>query len=142
MIKYNIICKECNLNFDSWFASSKEFEKLKSKKLLNCHNCNSLNVEKNLMAPKLIRNKPDNDSNQELKKHLAIKNKIKEYQKFIQKNFDYVGNNFSHKARALHYSDKKKLKGIYGKASSEEISDLKNEGIETEVIPWFNDKEN
>ena len=45
-------------------------------------------------------------------------------------------------ARALHYSDKKKLKGIYGKASNEEISDLKNEGIDTEVVPWFSDNEN
>ena len=26
--------------------------------------------------------------------------------------------------------------------SSEEISDLKEEGIETETIPWFNDNEN
>ena len=27
MIKYKLFCKECDLNFDSWFASSKEFEK-------------------------------------------------------------------------------------------------------------------
>ena len=32
MIKYKLNCKKCNLNFDSWFASSKEFEKLKKKK--------------------------------------------------------------------------------------------------------------
>mgnify|MGYP000589439605 CR=1 FL=1 len=54
MIKYKLNCKKCNLNFDSWFASSKEFEKLKKKKLLNCHNCNSLDIDKCLMAPKMI----------------------------------------------------------------------------------------
>lgn len=37
---------------------------------------------------------------------------------------------------------RKRKKGIYGKASSEEVKELKNEGIETEIIPWFNDKEN
>ena len=31
MIKYKLICKKCNLDFDSWFASSKEYDKLKKK---------------------------------------------------------------------------------------------------------------
>ena len=54
MIKYSLICKKCNLLFESWFANSNEFEKLKRKKLLNCHNCGSLDVKKSLMAPSLI----------------------------------------------------------------------------------------
>ena len=37
MIKYSLICKDCDLTFESWFASSKEYEKLKRKKFLNCH---------------------------------------------------------------------------------------------------------
>ena len=32
MIKYNLLCKKCDLTFDSWFASSKEFDKLKKKR--------------------------------------------------------------------------------------------------------------
>ena len=43
MIKYKLICKDCETTFDSWFSSSKEYEKLKKKKFLNCHFCNSLN---------------------------------------------------------------------------------------------------
>ncbi|WP_435163172.1 hypothetical protein [Candidatus Pelagibacter bacterium nBUS_25] len=31
MIKYKLACKNCETTFDSWFASSKEFEKLKKK---------------------------------------------------------------------------------------------------------------
>ena len=54
MIKYNLLCKKCNLVFDSWFASSKEYDKLKKKNFINCHSCGSIKVEKNLMAPKLI----------------------------------------------------------------------------------------
>ena len=37
---------------------------------------------------------------------------------------------------------KKKEKGIYGTASNEEIRELKEEGIETEVIPWIDNKNN
>ena len=34
MIKYLLNCKNCNLEFESWFASSKEFDKLKNLSLL------------------------------------------------------------------------------------------------------------
>ena len=54
MIKYKLVCKDCKLNFDSWFASSNEYERLKKKKLLNCHKCNSVRVEKTIMAPQLL----------------------------------------------------------------------------------------
>ena len=37
---------------------------------------------------------------------------------------------------------KKKDKGIYGTASIEELKELKEEGINTEVIPWIEDKKN
>ena len=37
---------------------------------------------------------------------------------------------------------KKFNKGIYGKATNEEIKDLKQEGMETQTIPWIEDKEN
>ncbi len=32
MIKYSLICKNCDLVFESWFANSKDYEKLKKKK--------------------------------------------------------------------------------------------------------------
>ena len=38
--------------------------------------------------------------------------------------------------------NKKKSKNIYGKATSKEVEALKEEGIETEVMPWIGDKEN
>jgi len=69
MIKYKLSCKNCELVFDSWFATSKEYDKLKKKKLLNCLNCNSLKVEKTLMAPKLINKNFDNNTNKELQKY-------------------------------------------------------------------------
>ena len=142
MIRYKLKCKNCDNSFDSWFSSSKEYDKLKKIKRLNCHNCGSIKVEKTLMAPNVMNSKDNNITNAKDKKSIKIKNKIKEYQKFIRKNFDYVGDNFAYKARCLHYDDKKKPKGIYGKASIDEISELKDEGIETDVIPWFHNEEN
>ena len=75
-------------------------------------------------------------------KYKKIKKKIKEYQKFIKSNFEYVGDNFTYKARSIHYNKKNYHKGIYGNASKNEIKELKEEGIETETIPWISDSEN
>ena len=94
MIKYKLICKECELSFDSWFASSLEYEKLKKNNFLNCHYCNSKKVDKSLMAPKLINNSDKIISKQKISDVNEIKRKIKKYQKFIKKNFEYVGENF------------------------------------------------
>tara|TARA_Y100001970_G_scaffold198375_1_gene241354 strand:- start:6940 stop:7365 length:426 start_codon:yes stop_codon:yes gene_type:complete len=141
VIKYNLKCKNCSNNFDSWFSSSKEFEKLKKNKYLNCPNCNSLSVDKSLMAPSLFNTKKNNKSLESFKTN-EIKKKIKEYQKFIKHNFEYVGENFTYEARSIHYGGKKRKKGIYGKAKNEEIKELNEEGIETESIPWVYDKEN
>ena len=37
---------------------------------------------------------------------------------------------------------KKNTKGIYGKASKNDIRELKEEGIETQIIPWLQDNDN
>ena len=141
MIKYNLLCKNCSENFDSWFANSKEYEKLKKSKYLSCPNCNSTKIEKSLMSPSIINNKSKN-SDLNSKKYLEVKKELKKYKKFIKNNFDYVGENFSYEARSVHYNNKKRTKGIYGKASIDEIKELSEEGIETEMIPWINENEN
>ena len=142
MIKYKLICKNCDISFDSWFASSKEFEKLKKKNFLSCHNCQSKKIEKTLMAPMFINKSLTKNSDKAFAKTKEVHKKIKEFQKFIKNNFDYVGKNFAYEARSIHYDKKKKTKGIYGTASKEEIRELKEEGIRTEVIPWVYDKNN
>ena len=141
MIKYSLNCKSCNLNFESWFASSKEFDKLKQKKLLNCHNCNSIKVDKSLMAPSINKKNIEKNEN-ETKKYKEIKETITKYQKFIKNNFDYVGENFAYEARSIHYNNKKDENGIYGTASKQDLKELKEEGIEAQMIPWIGNKDN
>ncbi len=142
MIKYSLKCNVCDSNFESWFAGSKEYEKLQRKNFLNCPICNANNIEKNLMAPNLINRKSDLSNKKEIKKFNKIKKTIAEYQKFIKNNFEYVGNNFAYEARSIHYNGKKKEKGIFGTASKKDIKELKEEGIETQMIPWIEDKNN
>ena len=142
MIKYSLHCKSCDLKFDSWFASSLEFEKLKKKKLLSCHVCNSLKIEKSLMMPSVINKKAVIKNKSSSNKFENIKKTINEYQKFIKNNFDYVGENFAYEARSIHYNNKKKHKGIYGTASKQDLKELKEEGIDAQMVPWFENENN
>ena len=142
MIKYKLVCKNCNNFFDSWFASSKEYEKLKNLKHIICDNCNSLKVEKTLMTPSILNSKKEKPVILKNKKYTKIKDTIKQYQKFIKNNFEYVGEDFAYEARSIHYNNKKKSKGIYGNATVKEVKELKEEGIDTEVIPWVNQNDN
>ena len=92
------------------------------------------------MAPQVI--KKTHKLSKKDEKNKIIKTKLKEYKKFIKNNFDYVGKNFAYEARVMHYNKKKLSKGIYGDASLNEIKELKEEGIQTEIIPWVNENEN
>tara|TARA_Y100000389_G_scaffold68236_1_gene64679 strand:+ start:71 stop:499 length:429 start_codon:yes stop_codon:yes gene_type:complete len=142
MIKYRLICKDCETTFDSWFSSSKEYERLKKKDFLTCHICNSLSIEKTLMSPSVLTTKSDSKTITQIKKYKETKETILRYQEFIKKNFDYVGKNFAYEARSVHYKNKKISKGIYGTATNEDLKELKEEGIETELIPWIKDNTN
>ena len=142
MIKYRLICKNCEATFDSWFSSSKEYERLKKKSFINCHICNSLSVEKTLMSPNVFMSKNDSSNDYQIQKNKKVKKVILKYQEFIKKNFDYVGKNFAHEARSIHYDNKKTSKGIYGTTTKEDIKELKEEGLETEIIPWIKNNMN
>ena len=75
-------------------------------------------------------------------KYQKIKKTINKYQKFIKNNFEFVGENFAYEARSIHYNNKKKYKGIYGTASKQDLKELKEEGINTHMVPWFESENN
>jgi len=138
MIKYNLMCK-CGRTFESWFSNFLEYEKLKKKKLISCIYCNSREIEKTIMSPRL--SSKSNKISKSKKTDINIKKQLIEFRKYIEKNCKNVGDNFSHEARSIHY-DKKNSKGIYGKATPEETAELLEEGIDVTTIPWIDKTEN
>ena len=142
MIKYRLFCKDCKTIFDSWFSSSAEYERLKKQDYISCHTCHSLSVEKTLMSPSVFTQKNITKIDNQIPKYKETKKAMLKYQEFIKKNFEYVGENFVYEARSIHYKNKKVSKGIYGTATKEDIKELKEEGIVSEVIPWIKDNIN
>ena len=137
MIKYNLKCHKEH-EFESWFSSSEEFEKLTKKKLLECIYCSSKRINKSIMAPTILNSKEKNKQigmiQQDFKDE---KNKLLNLRKYIEKNFDYVGKDFSKKVREVYY-DKKSKKAFYGTTTAKEREELAEEGINLLSIPWIN----
>ena len=137
MIKYNLKCAN-NHEFGSWFSDSKEFEKLRKKKLLECIYCRSKKISKSIMAPMISVASKKNlkllENFNDLKREKKI---LIEIRKYIEKNFKYVGKNFSKEVREIYY-DKKNKKTIYGTTTPEERAELAEEGIDLLSIPWIN----
>ena len=138
MIKYNLKCKNKH-EFESWFADSKEFERLKSKKIIECTFCGTKLIEKSIMSPNILSKDEKNHNSVGSKNFKKIREYLIKMRNFVEKNFEYVGENFPSEVRNVYY-DKKKNKNIYGKATPEETEELKEEGIELTSIPWIDNK--
>jgi hypothetical protein len=134
MIKYNIRCHNKH-EFESWFSDSKEFEKLKEKKLLECIFCSSKKIDKSIMAPMVSGTKQIDDKIGNSNSLKNKKNQLLQLRKFVENNFEFVGENFSTKVREVFYDNKSK-KTIYGTTTSEERKELEDEGIDLLSIPW------
>jgi len=140
MIKYNLKCKHKH-EFESWFLDSKEFEKLKSKKMIECIFCKTKSIEKSIMAPSVLNQEQKQKNQKSIKYIKKIQKDLLKMRNFVEKNFEYVGNNFPREVRNVYY-DKRKNKNIYGKATPEETQELEEEGIELTAIPWIDNKKN
>ena len=135
MIKYNLKCHN-NHEFTSWFSDSKEFERLKVRKLLECIYCSSKKIEKSIMAPMISNKKSEEDNINFFKKDLYYeKNELLRLRKYVEQNFEFVGDKFSKKVREIYY-DKKTKKSIYGTTTTQERDELLEEGIDLISVPW------
>tara|TARA_Y100001958_G_C21026452_1_gene401049 strand:- start:112 stop:534 length:423 start_codon:yes stop_codon:yes gene_type:complete len=137
MIKYNLRCHN-NHEFESWFSDSSEFDKLNKKGLIDCIYCDSKNIIKSIMSPMVSVVKKNKSRLSKI--HKEIQNEKKELikiRKFIENNFEFVGDNFSNKVREIYY-DKKSKKTIYGTTTAKEREELAEEGIEILSVPWIN----
>ena len=137
MIVFNLVCSECEYPFEGWFDDTKSFNSQKKRKLINCPNCESSNVSKTLVAPNL--SKKSNSKPVKNKKTLA--SNIKKIRKIVEKNFDYVGDNFFEEAKKIKYGETKD-RPIYGEATIEETKELIEEEINITPLPFQSNKKN
>jgi len=124
MIKYALVCDQGH-EFESWFPDSAAFTKQAKRKLVACPHCQSVKVEKAIMAPRLggahkrdaapeapVQTAAPSPAPPE-KAPVAMlspqehefRAKLKELREHLTKNADDVGAKFPEHARKMHYGE-------------------------------------
>jgi hypothetical protein len=162
MIRYTLRC-ERDHNFESWFQDSAAYDSQAKRKLVSCPVCDSVKVEKAIMAPRIVSKKgrdrvepvpaPASAPAAEapapapgatpllMAQERELRAKIKELRDHIVKNADNVGEKFPNEARKMHYGEIEH-RPIYGEASPEEAKSLIDEGVEVSPLPVLPDDRN
>ena len=159
MIRYALHCDHDH-TFESWFQDSSAFETQVKRKLVSCPVCNSVKVEKAIMAPQIVSKKgreaappaptpppappaaPEAGSTPLLMaQERELRAKLKELRDHIVKNADNVGERFPNEARKMHYGEIEH-RPIYGEASPDEAKALIDEGVEVSPLPVLPDDRN
>ena len=149
MIHYNLRCDDGHA-FDSWFNSSASFDKQAKRGLLECPHCGSARVERALMTPSVPRKgritaepsvpvsaagaKPETPA--VVAEHVPahIRAMLQKLRAEVEKNCDYVGEDFAEEARKIHYGETDQ-RGIYGEATPDEARELREEGVDVMALP-------
>ncbi|MEM7267805.1 MAG: DUF1178 family protein [Pseudomonadota bacterium] len=137
MIRYDLKCAEGH-EFEAWYASSAAYDKLAEQGFVACSVCGSTKVEKALMAPRVPAKGNQKEDAQPMLSAPSnpIEEKLKELRAEVEKNSDYVGDQFASEARAMHVGDKEH-RAIYGEASKEDAKSLMEDGVPVAPLPFI-----
>ena len=130
MIAYSLRCHRGH-EFDGWFRDSAAFDQQSGSGHLSCPSCNSIRIEKAIMAPAIGGTKKSMRSKAEAKQMRQFATGLRKY---VQENADYVGPNFAEEARKIHYGETPE-RHIYGEATPKEAKELVDEGVDVAPLP-------
>lgn len=139
MIVYNLSC--CNSHrFEGWFESAEKFDRQRSLNQVSCPVCGTEQVAKEVHAPYVNTGSPrsvpvktganQKRVDQSAVFHQALSRLVEE----VLANTEDVGNAFPEEARKIHYSEVPE-RAIRGNASADEVSELREEGIDVFAVP-------
>lgn len=135
MIKFALHCDNGH-DFEAWFRDSGDFETQNKRGFLECPTCGSHHVSKSLMAPSVATSRKREEvavaiGNAAQREIMA---KLQAMAREVRKSGEDVGAKFPEEARKIHYGEAD-ARGIYGKASREEVTSLIEEGVEIMPLP-------
>ena len=131
MIRYALICGDCEHDFEAWFASSAAFDTQSAKRLVTCPDCGGGHVTKQIMAPSVKSPKKTAARSDAERLVAEFADKARDH---VAKNFDYVGDDFADEARAMYYGETED-RPIWGATTPEESAALAEEGVPAARLP-------
>ena len=128
MIRYSLRCRDGHA-FESWFRSGSAYDALRDARQVACPDCNSTEVEKALMTPRVS----GQDAAPEPAKE---EHPLAELRRRVEAQSDYVGADFVKEARAMHEGSSAR-RAIYGEARIGEARKLVEDGIPVAPLPFL-----
>lgn len=150
MIRYALKC-DSDHSFESWFKSADAYDALVASRMVTCPNCGSDQIAKSLMAPPVrasrqaaVEPTPSKQSTVVSAPSNTLVNTpdpklveaIATLRDHVEKNSDYVGDNFAEEARAMHDGDRPH-RPIYGEAKAEDAKQLIEDGVPALPLPFI-----
>ena len=123
MIVFDLQCRDGGETFEAWFRSTEEFEQQQSAGLIECPMCQSSNIIKAPMAPRVPRKGSDSP--------IA---RLAAMQAELLKKSKWVGDAFTDTARAMHNGEVEPEQ-VHGKATIEQTKSLLDDGIAIAPLP-------
>jgi hypothetical protein len=127
VIAYALRCDKGH-EFDGWFRSSTAFDDQCRGGHLICPSCNSVRIEKAIMAPAVGGKSAAPAQAAQLRQFATG------LRKYVQEHADYVGPDFAEEARKIHYGETQE-RHIYGEATPAEARELIEEGVDVAPLP-------
>jgi len=134
MVIYDLIC-DLEHQFEGWFKSERDFIQQQKDGLLCCPTCESKSVRKlpsasYVSTSRQAESKVSEKNDVTLNAHQAVK-MINDY---VLSNTEDVGERFVEEVKKMHYGE---IDGrnIRGRASSDEVQSLNDEGINVLSLP-------
>ena len=127
MIVFDLQCLEASCaggeTFEAWFRSGSDYDEQRAGGLVLCPFCQSGNITKAPMAPRVPRKGADNP----LARMAAI-------QAEMLKDSRWVGDRFADTARAMH-SGEIEHEQVHGSATLQQAKSLVEEGVPVAPLP-------
>jgi hypothetical protein len=123
MIVFDLHCRDGGETFEAWFRSTADYEQQREAGLVQCPVCQSANVGKAPMAPRV----PRKGSDSPIARLAAV-------QAELLKDSRWVGDEFTDTARAMH-SGEIEREQVHGNATLEQARSLVDDGIPVAPLP-------
>ncbi|HET7575267.1 MAG TPA: DUF1178 family protein [Sphingomicrobium sp.] len=123
MIVFDLQCRDGGETFEAWFRSNADYEQQREAGLVQCPVCQSSNVAKAPMAPRVPR-----------KGAASPLARLASAQAELLKDSRWVGDRFAETARAMH-SGEIEREQVHGQATLEQAKSLADDGIPVAPLP-------
>jgi hypothetical protein len=132
VIIYDLRCKDGH-KFEGWFQDREAFEEQKARALVACPICGKTDASV-IPSSVAVMGRDSHSSREKTEIEVSPLKILREFQEYVHKNFDDVGDKFAEVALRIHRGEEDK-RNIHGSTTQSEEETLREEGVRFIKLP-------